>query len=246
MAPSLKRTDQMEPSITSCNLGLVDYRNALSMQNRFFEERRSGAISDLLLLLEHPPTFTTGRRSAPSELPLGRDFYEDHGIEIYETDRGGRVTYHGPGQLVGYPIVSLKPFGDDVHRYIRLLEKTVISLLCKFDIEARTREGLTGVWTNGRKIASIGIHVSHGITTHGFAINASNDLEPFEWIVPCGIDGCQVTSIAKETGAVVNMGDLRTSCAESFARVFERTLQLDPGPSLVSMLTRDDKVRQTV
>ena len=236
----------MAPSITSCNLGLVNYEDALSMQNRLFEERRSGAISDLLLLLEHPPTYTTGRRSDPSELPLGRDFYEERGINIYESDRGGRVTYHGPGQLIGYPIVSLKAFRDDVHRYIRLLERTVITLLSEFDVEAQTREGLTGVWTNSRKIASIGIHVSRGITTHGFAINAVNDLEPFEWIVPCGIDGCQVTSITKETGAQVDMDDLRTSCAESFASTFERMLQLDPGPSLASILHLDDKVRQAV
>lgn len=161
-----------------------------------------------------------------------------------ETDRGGRTTYHGPGQLVGYPILSLKPWGNDVHRYIRLMEQAIISTLHDSGVEAGAEDGLTGVWTGGCKIASIGIHVSRGVTTHGFAINAGNDLEPFEWIVPCGIEGCQVTSISKETGTEVEMDELKKRCAESFAQIFERSLKFEQDPSLASMLAQDDKARQ--
>ncbi len=217
-----------QKDLSLCDLGLIEYREALSIQSRLHNARGSGSVPDMLLLLEHPPTYTKGRRSTHSELPLGEDWYRDRGLEIIETDRGGRVTYHGPGQLVCYPIISLKSLRDDVHRYIRQLEQVVISLLSEYGVEAGTRDGLTGVWTNDRKIASIGIHVSRGITTHGFAINAVNDLEPFEWIVPCGIEGCTVTSIARETGEQVDMSDLKQRCAETFARVFESRLQFKP------------------
>ena len=135
------------------------------------------------------------------------------GIEVHDTDRGGRVTYHGPGQLVAYPIVSLKPYGDDVHEYVRRLERVAIAALAEHGVEAGTIEGLTGVWTEGeppgraaggpgeaRKIGSIGVHVSRGVTTHGLAVNVNNDLQPFEWVVPCGIEGCRVTSLGRELG----------------------------------------------
>src|SRR5213596_2840973 len=129
---------------------------------------------------------------------MGEDWYRMQGIEVLDTDRGGRVTYHGPGQLVGYPIVSLRPYGDDVHEYVRRLERVVIDSLAAVGIEAGPVEGLTGVWTNGRKIASIGVHVSRGVTTHGFAVNVNNDLQPFEWIVPCGLEGVRMTSVIAE------------------------------------------------
>ena len=125
---------------------------------------------------------------------MGEDWYRMQGIEVCETDRGGRVTYHGPGQLVGYPIVSLKPYGDNVHEYVRGLERLMIESLAAYGVEAEVIDGLTGVWVGGRppegrKIGSIGVHVNRGVTTHGFAINVNNDLQPFEWIVPCGIEG---------------------------------------------------------
>jgi lipoyl(octanoyl) transferase len=186
--------------------GLVPYADALELQKELEAARQAGSIPDVLLLLEHPPVYTRGRRSEPGELPMGEDWYRAQGIDLVDTDRGGRVTYHGPGQLVGYPIMSLKPYRDDIHEYIRRMESAIIAALGDVGIEAGPIDGLTGVWTREpRKIASIGVHVSRGVTTHGFAINVNNDLQPFEWIVPCGIDNCRMTSVAKELHAQFDM-----------------------------------------
>lgn len=209
---------------------MVPYGEALGMQRRLVEARHRDAVPDTLLLLEHPPTYTRGRRSGPEELPMGIEWYEAQGIEVHQTDRGGRVTYHGPGQLVAYPIVSLKPYGDDVHEYVRRLERVAISSLAEHGVEAGTIEGLTGVWTKGapppegdaRKIGSIGVHVSRGVTSHGIAVNVSNDLQPFEWVVPCGIEGCRVTSLSRELGAEQNLGAFAATVAARYAEVFER------------------------
>src|SRR3954452_22467860 len=142
-----------------------------------------GRVPDVILALEHPPTYTRGRRSTEAELPMGEDWYRAQGISVRQTERGGRVTYHGPGQLVGYPIVSLRPLRDDVHAYIRALEGAIAAALASYRVAAGPVDGLTGVWTAaGRKIGSIGSHVSRGVTTHVFAVNAANDLQPFEWI----------------------------------------------------------------
>jgi lipoyl(octanoyl) transferase len=161
---------------------------------------------------------------------MADEWYEAQGIELRDTDRGGRVTYHGPGQLVAYPIVSLKPYGDDVHEYVRRLERTAISSLAEHGVEASTIEGLTGVWTAGepppsgdaRKIGSIGVHVSRGVTTHGLAINVNNDLQPFEWIVPCGIEGCRVTSLSRELGAEQDLAAFAADLTTRFSEIFER------------------------
>jgi lipoyl(octanoyl) transferase len=203
--------------------GQVPYEEARLAQKRLEAARQAGEVPDLLLLLEHPPVYTKGRRSTPDELPMGEDWYRTQGIEVCETDRGGRVTYHGPGQLVGYPIVSLKPCGDDVHEYIRRMERLIIAALSDWDVAAEVVEGLTGVWTsNRRKVASIGVHVNRGITTHGFAININNDLQPFEWIVPCGIEACRVTSLARELAAEVDLEAFATSVRDRFGEVYER------------------------
>jgi len=143
-----------------------------------------------------------------------------------ETDRGGRVTYHGPGQLVGYPIVSLRPYRDDVHEYIRRMERVVIAALADWGIEAGLIDGLTGVWTpERRKIGSIGVHVNRGVTTHGLAVNVNNDLQPFEWIVPCGIDHCQVTSLSREHGSEQDLDSFVGTLAERFGQVYERRVE---------------------
>ncbi len=207
--------------------GLVLYADALAAQRRIAEARTEERVPDVLLLLEHPPVYTKGRRTTPAELPMGEDWYRMQGIDVCETDRGGRVTYHGPGQLVGYPIVSLKPYGDDVHAYVRGLERVMISALREWGVEAEVIEGLTGVWVggrppDGRKVGSIGVHVSRGVTTHGFAVNVSNDLQPFEWVVPCGIEGCRVTSLARELGSEQDLDALATTVASRFGEVFER------------------------
>jgi lipoyl(octanoyl) transferase len=203
--------------------GRVPYEEARAAQKRLEAARQAGEIPDLLLLLEHPPVYTKGRRSTPDELPMGEDWYRMQGIEVTDTDRGGRVTYHGPGQLVGYPIISLGPYDDDVHAYIRRMEQVVIASLADWQVEAELIDGLTGVWTfEQRKIASIGVHVNRGVTTHGFAINVNNDLQPFEWIVPCGIESCRVTSVSRELGAEQDLDAFATTVRERFGEVYER------------------------
>jgi lipoyl(octanoyl) transferase len=184
-----------------CHLGTVEYREALALQERVRAARQADEIPDTMLLLEHWPVYTRGRRSGPGELPMGEEWYRMQGIDIVEVDRGGKVTYHGPGQLVGYPIVRV----DDVVEYVRTLERGLVAALRAegiADARPRVEDGpdYTGVWTGDRKIASIGVHVARGVTTHGFAVNVENDLQPFSWVVPCGLDGVSMTSLIKETG----------------------------------------------
>ncbi len=224
----------MNPEVLVVRCGLVPYEEARAAQRWLRAARQEGAIPDVLLLLEHPPVYTRGRRSTAEELPMATEWYEMQGIEVRDTDRGGRVTYHGPGQLVAYPIVSLKLYGDDVHEYVRRLERVAISSLAGHGVEAGTIEGLTGVWTRGeapgsaagpreaRKIASIGVHVSRAVTTHGLAINVNNDLQPFEWVVPCGIDGCQVTSLGRELGAEQDLDAFADTVSACFGKTYER------------------------
>jgi lipoyl(octanoyl) transferase len=203
--------------------GLVPYEEARLAQKELEAARLEDRVPDLLLLLEHPPVYTKGRRSSPEELPMGEEWYRMQGIEIADTDRGGRVTYHGPGQLVGYPILSLRPYGDDVHDYIRRMERMITAALADWGVKAGVRDGLTGVWTGEpRKIGSIGVHVNRGVTTHGFAINVNNDLQPFEWIVPCGIEACRMTSLSRELGAEQDLDAFAHSVRERFARMYER------------------------
>ena len=183
-----------------CQLGTIEYRAAFALQERIRTARQQAELPDVLLLLEHPPVYTRGRRSTPGELPMGEEWYARQGIEIVETDRGGKVTYHGPGQLVGYPIIGV----DDVLAYVRLIERALVAALADEGIAARARPedgpDYTGVWVGQRKIASIGVHVQRGVATHGFAVNVENDLQPFGWIVPCGLDNVHMTSLIKETG----------------------------------------------
>jgi lipoyl(octanoyl) transferase len=223
----------MADEILVMRLGVVPYLEAWELQKELAEQRRRGEIPDVLLLLEHPPTYTRGRRSKREELPMGVDWYEAQGIEVHDTDRGGLVTYHGPGQLVAYPIVHLGAYGDDVHAYVRGLERAIIGALAEAGVPTRTIDGLTGVWTEGepsptfsarpaRKIASIGLHVSRGITTHGLAVNVDNDLQPFEWIVPCGIEGVTISSIARELKQEQGMDGFAKLLTEAYSRELER------------------------
>ncbi len=189
-----------------CHLGVVEYGEALSLQERLRSARQEDELPDVLLTLEHPPVYTRGRRSRPGELPMGEDWYRAQGIDVVETDRGGLVTYHGPGQLVGYPIVRV----DDVVAYVRTLENALVRALALEGVtnaRSRPREGhrFTGVWVEDRKIASIGVHLSRGVSTHGFAVNVENDLQPFWWIIPCGLDGVSMTSLLRETGRTASV-----------------------------------------
>lgn len=197
-----------------CELGLVPYREALSLQEAVRAARQADAVPDVLLLLEHPPVYTRGRRTEPGELPFAEDWYAARGIAIVDVDRGGKLTYHGPGQLVGYPIVRL----GGIVEFLRTMESAIVSTLAAEGIEARgADERPTGVWVGERKIASLGIHVQRRVSTHGFALNVENDLEPFAWIVPCGLEGVQITSVARETGAAGRMRCVRRRVAYELA-----------------------------
>jgi lipoyl(octanoyl) transferase len=212
----------MADNILVVRCGLVPYEEARELQRLVAERRRRGEVPDVLLLLEHPPVYTRGRRSQPEELPMGAEWYEAQGIEVRDTDRGGLVTYHGPGQLVAYPIVHLGAYGEDVLMYVRGLERTMIESLGEHGVSARTIEGLTGVWVGQRKVGSIGLHVSRGVTTHGLAVNVNNDLQPFEWVVPCGIEGVAMTSLSRELGAEQDLDAFAATLVARYAEVFER------------------------
>jgi lipoyl(octanoyl) transferase len=203
-----------------CEIGVVEYRAAMDLQDGVRAARQAGEIPDVLLLLEHPPVYTRGRRSEPGELPMGEDWYQSQGIDVVQTDRGGKLTYHGPGQLVGYPIMRI----GDVVAYLRTMEAAIVAALGDAGVAAGPREGLTGVWVEDRKIGSIGVHVSRGVTTHGFAINVENDLQPFEWVVPCGLEGVRMTSVGREVGAPAPgiLPGFRERTAARFAEAFDR------------------------
>jgi lipoyl(octanoyl) transferase len=191
-------TDRSELLVV--RLGLVEYREALALQEAVRARRQADELPDVLLLLEHPPVYTRGRRSQEGDLPFAPEWYAQQGIDVVPVRRGGQLTYHGPGQLVGYPIMRI----DDVIAYLRTMEQALIAALADESLQARNRpeDGIeyTGVWIEDRKIASIGVHLSHHVTTHGFAVNVDNDMRPFEWAVACGLHGVQMTSLADERG----------------------------------------------
>ena len=207
-------------------LGLVDYADGLALQTELVAERKSGEIGDTLLLLEHPPVITLGAktRGKPTHIVASEDELRRAGVTVHETGRGGDVTYHGPGQLVGYPIFDLQPDRADVHRYVRDLEEAIIIALRRFDIAGKRVQGLSGVWVgpDGReeKIAAIGVRISRWITSHGFALNVDPDLRHFQLIVPCGIADRGVTSIAQVLGRKVPVTVVEDAIVEGFGQVF--------------------------
>jgi len=213
-------------------LGLVPYAEALARQRALAEDRIAGRLaSDVLLLLEHPPVVTLGRGTRASSLPVAPELLQRRGIEVHEIERGGDVTYHGPGQLVGYPIFDLAAHRKDLHWFLRQVEQALILALAHFNIPGERNAGYTGVWTGGRKIASIGIHVRQWVTWHGFALNVTTDLTPFDLIVPCGIPGVVMTSVAAElaraegrtrVGAVDDelMAPVQEAVISAFSEVF--------------------------
>lgn len=210
------------PQLWVVDLGSIEYREALALQERVRAARQADAVGDVLLLLEHPPVYTRGRRTGAGELPFGEDFYRARGIDIVDVRRGGRVTYHGPGQLVGYPIMRTA----DVLEFVRTMERSIVAALADEGVQARQRtdEGpdYTGVWVEDRKIASIGVHVAKGVSAHGFAINVDNDLAPFDWVVACGLPEVAMTSLARERRSASDGRDLfaslRTRATERFAQ----------------------------
>ena len=198
-------------------LGTIPYLEAVELQETLRARRQAGELPDLLLVLEHPPVYTKGKRTEPGDLPMGEDWYRAQGIDVRDTDRGGRVTYHGPGQLVAYPIMAVERVRDFVHT----MEGAIVTALADEGIEAEVRETpFTGVWVGDAKIGSIGVRVSGGVSTHGLAVNVDNDLQPFEWIVPCGIDHVRMTSVSKEQGRGRALPCFRKRMAWRFAEAF--------------------------
>jgi len=215
----------MPPELLVCHLGRVGYEEGLDLQERLRARVQAGELGDLMLLLEHEPVYTLGRRSEPGDLPMGEDWCRAQGIDVVKTPRGGKLTYHGPGQLVGYPIMRV----DDVLVFLRTMERAIVAALADAGIEARSREAegrdYTGVWTGERKIASIGVHLSRGVSAHGFAVNVTNDLAPFSWVVACGLPSVRMTSVAEE-GSGDDLGCFRKRMAYRFAEAFGRRQRL--------------------
>ena len=203
----------------------MPYGEALELQRSIARDRISGAISqDVLLLMEHPPVVTLGRSSKEKHLVASPEFLQTHGVELFEVERGGDVTFHGPGQLVGYPIVDLKRHRQDLHWYLRKIEEALINTLADYGIPGERNTSYTGVWTRGKKIASIGVHARDWVTWHGFALNVTTDLSFFDLIVPCGITGVVMTSIARELGSEeVSAQDVRERVSAKFAEAFDLT-----------------------
>ena len=202
---SLAQDLRKVPSLVTQWLGRMSFGEALALQEEIVaRKRREPRVSDELLLLEHEPVYTMGRTPDQSSLRGA----EHLPFPLFEINRGGQATYHGPGQLVGYFLLDLRRYGQDLHRYLRWIETLLIVLLAQCDLKATTRDGLTGIWVNNRKIASIGVGVRHWITMHGFALNVSGDLTPFDQIIPCGIAGVAMTSIERETGVGLSVEEV--------------------------------------
>jgi lipoyl(octanoyl) transferase len=208
-------------------LGSIPYGDALALQRALVEDRRADRVGDLLLLLEHPHVLTLGVRGdgGRRHILATDEALAARGIDVFETGRGGDITYHGPGQLVGYPIVDLKPDRQDVHRYVRDLEEVLIRTAADYGIEAARVPGLTGVWVGREKLAAIGVRIARWVTSHGFALNVSTDLEQFNLIVPCGIADRGVTSLERLLGRRIEMAEIEARVASRFGEVFDRVVQ---------------------
>jgi lipoyl(octanoyl) transferase len=208
----------MPSELWTCHLGTVEYREAAALQEGLRARVQQGELPDLLLLLEHPPVYTLGRRAEPGDLPFGEDFWRARGIDVVHTPRGGKLTYHGPGQLVGYPIMH----AADVVAYVRTMEAAIVDALAQEGVASRGRdhEGrqFTGVWVGERKLGSIGVHFSKGVTAHGFAVNVDNDLEPFDQVTACGLPDVRMTSLASETGRSGGLPCFRKRMAYAYAQ----------------------------
>jgi lipoyl(octanoyl) transferase len=226
----------MARSLEVHRLGVVSYGEALELQKHLVDERKSNEIPDQLLLLEHPPVITLGvkTRNDRTHVVATPETLDEQGVEVFESGRGGDVTYHGPGQLVGYPIMDLRPDRCDVHRYVRDLEEVLIRVAGGFGVDAARVPGLTGVWVGNEKLAAIGVRIARWVTSHGFALNVSTNLAHFNLIVPCGIADKGVTSLERLIGRPIAMDEVADLTADVFAAVFGRSLK----KSATSVLTR--------
>jgi lipoyl(octanoyl) transferase len=215
--------------LTAYRLGRVPYADALALQERLVEARKAGRIGDTLLLLEHPKVITLGRRAKTENILLTGEALRESGYELFETGRGGDVTFHGPGQLVGYPIVDLNPDRLDVRRYVRDLEETMIQVCADYGLTATRSEGFNGTWIGNRKVGAVGVRISQWVTMHGFALNVCTELAAFSAIVPCGISDRGVTSLTAELGRELSLAEVEPRAAAHFARLFDAELTLHSG-----------------
>ncbi|MBT9170721.1 MAG: Octanoyltransferase [Actinobacteria bacterium] len=218
---SVVQKSRIETKLCILNLGIVPYEEAFELQKKMARCRIEGEIGDHLLLLEHPPVITVGRNARLENILADSQFLEKEGISVLQTDRGGDVTYHGPGQLVGYPILNLKKMRPDVQWYVSQLEESIIETLQNFSIPATRVKGLRGVWVEGYKIASIGVRISKWVTHHGFALNVNTNLSHFELIRPCGLVGVRMTSMEKVLEKKVRMDEVKKVYAAVFSTLFQ-------------------------
>jgi lipoyl(octanoyl) transferase len=202
-------------------LAMVEYGEAWELQKALLDARVSGKVEDCLILLQHPPTFTFGRRYKEDNLITNKEYYESLGFAVYKTDRGGLVTYHGPGQLVGYPIIKISTYTKDYYQYLRMLEEVMIRTLIDFGLVAERNEGYTGVWVDNAKIGFVGVRMSFGYAMHGFSLNVNNDVSPFNYITPCGIQGVRITSVQELLNTSVNMQEVYAKLINHFSDVFQ-------------------------
>ncbi len=204
-----------------CDLGLIDYKEAWDLQRETFELRVSNKIPDVIYLLEHPNTYTLGKTADHKNLVGSEEYLSSNKISVYDIDRGGDITYHGPGQIVGYPIINLTDWQQDTHKYLRALEETIIQTCAEYGINSGRVPKYTGVWVEDRKIAAIGIKVTRWITMHGFAFNVNTDLSFFSGIIPCGISDKDVTSIKREIKTDVPINEVKSGIIKKFAQIFD-------------------------
>lgn len=218
-----------------CRLGTIDYAEAHRVQKELQRKRIGGEIGDIVLLLEHPPVLTMGRSSKAQHVLAAPEILAARGVQVHEVGRGGDVTYHGPGQLVAYPIIDLKPDRKDVRRYVASLEETMIRTCANFGLAAGRVEGLNGAWIGECKVGAVGVRISRWVTMHGLALNVSSDLRQFEMIVPCGIQDKGVTSISAELGQTVHVADAFEPLAQHFAELYDADIEWHDGlPDLLS------------
>lgn len=222
------------------NLGLVGYDKAYDLQRKLHNFRRMGRIDDILILLEHEPVVTIGRRGKKDNILVSEKFLQSKGIRVFEIDRGGDVTLHCPGQLVGYPILDLKFHGENIHRYLRNLEEVIIRSLKVYGVDAQRIENFPGVWVGGRKVASIGIGIKGWVTFHGFSLNINSDLSYFSLIRPCGFEGRMMTSLSEILGRAVEPTGVRYHLIEQFGEVFN--LQMEEDYKEISTLDSEEIV----
>ena len=226
----------MNKTLIYNDLGVIDYKDAWDLQKKLFNSRYQKEIDDTLLLLEHPHTYTLGKTADRKNLIAEDKFLDQNKISVYDIDRGGDITYHGPGQIVGYPIIDLTGWQEDTHKYLRALEEIIINTCAEYNITAGRDKEYTGVWVGDKKIAAIGIKVTRWITMHGFAFNVNTDLSLFDGIIPCGIKGKKVTSIQNELSRTIDVNEVKSIILKNFTEVFEYSPaeKMEPDEFLIS------------